>query len=111
MEDQPEITSERLATFARCRFVHQRFVPYPCLHSIQPLADLGGRHVWRPYTGGPYDPNMWEVVEGGWDHEHCSVCGARIIDGDWYWANEDRGNEVDLCEACHPRVMQLLGRA
>jgi hypothetical protein len=48
-------------------------------------------------------------VDGGWDHEHCDVCHARIADGDAYWTNgHEPGGHVDLCDECYPRVMAFL---
>jgi hypothetical protein len=112
MNDQPEITLEQLALFSRCRFVRRVFASYPSLRSIEPTDDEEGWHVSFPYHGEPYDPEQFELIEGGWDHEHCDVCWARIQDGDSYWPNEDEDvGQVGLCEACYPRVMGLLGRA
>jgi hypothetical protein len=55
------------------------------------------------------DPEVFEVLEDGWDHEHCDVCSARIEPGDWYWPNEDESiGDIDLCEECWRRVMKLL---
>jgi len=52
---------------------------------------------------------MWELVEDGWDHEHCDVCWAKITDGMLYWPNVDPdAGHVDLCDACYVRVMTLL---
>jgi hypothetical protein len=110
MADEPEITPEQLATFHRCRFVRRVFTPYACLRSIEPMDPEEGWHLSKPYKGEEYDPEKYELQEGGWDHEHCDVCWANIEDGDAYWPNVDEeGGHVDLCEQCHPRVMALLG--
>src|SRR5262249_17756355 len=93
-------------TFRRCRFVQKTFHPYPCLRSIAPLNEDGG-HLWGPYWGQPFDPRVFELVEGGWDHEHCDVCWARIEDGAIYWSN-DGPEHVDLCSTCYPLVEQEL---
>ena len=67
-------------------------------------------HISRPYTGDPFDPDEYELIEDGWDHEHCDVCSATVVDGMHYWPNVDpNAGQVDLCEACHPRVMAILG--
>ncbi len=111
MDDQPEITPKQLAIFARCRFVHRLFASYPSLRCIEPMDDEGGWHISKPYQGEPYDPEKFELIEADWDHEHCNVCWAKVQDGDSYWPNEDENaGEVDLCEACYPRVMKPLGR-
>jgi hypothetical protein len=72
----------------------------------------GEWHMSKPYTGEPFDPEEWELREGGWDHEHCDVCWATVTDGMSYWPNVDPdAGQVDLCEACYPRVMARLGRS
>jgi len=91
-------------TFRRCRFIPKTFHPYPCLAS--PLNEEGGT-CYAPYRGQPYDPVAQELVEGGWDHEHCDVCNARLADGDDYWTN-DGPEHVDLCAACYPLVQQEM---
>lgn len=112
MSEQPPITADELAQFRRCRFVRRVFAPYASLRSVQPLGDGEGWHVSRPYHGEAFNPEEFELVEGGWDHEHCNLCGARIEGGDAYWPNEEKaGGHVDLCQKCYPHVMALLGGA
>ena len=84
------------------------FHPYPCLVMIEPVNDEGGC-LWKPYRGEAYDPAVYELVDGGWDHEHCAVCWARVEAGDRYWADEG-GAHVDLCPTCHPLVVRELER-
>jgi hypothetical protein len=119
MAEQPEITPEQLATLRHCTFAHRVFSSYPSLRAKAPMRtddlppdsrDGGEWHISRPYQGAPFDPDEYEVREGSWDHEHCDVCWARIEDGMSYWPNVDpEAGQVDLCEACYPRVMALLG--
>ena len=87
-------------TFRRCRFVLRMFQPYPCLSAL----DSSG---WVPYRGQSFDPSQWELIEGGWDHEHCDVCTTRISDGASYWAN-DGPEHVDLCATCYPIVRDAI---
>ncbi len=94
------VPPEEWATFRRCRFESRTFRPYSCLST----PDGEG---WVPYRGQPFDPAAWEVVEGGWDHEHCDVCYARVADGMAYWANTGP-EHVDLCPACYPLVLAAL---
>jgi hypothetical protein len=111
MAEEPRITPEQLAIFRRCRFARRVFASYPSLRAIKPMDEEGRWHVSKPYAGEPFDPEKFELLEGGWDHEHCDVCWAKVVDGMAYWpnVNPDVG-QVDLCEACYPRVMALLGR-
>src|SRR5688572_5039778 len=108
MEGPPDIrarvTAEGWEAFRRCRFVQKTFRPYPCLVMIERPGE-GDNGLWKPYRGEPYDPAVYELIEGGWDHEHCDVCSALISDGDVYWTN-DGPDHVDLCGACYPLVRQ-----
>jgi hypothetical protein len=113
MPEEPEIPLEQLDLYRCCRFVHRVFAPYPCLRSIEPMGDgpFQGHRMWKPYRGQDYDPEEFELVEGGWDHEHCHLCGAHIDDGDSYWANEDEDwGLVDLCAKCYSDAIGLLAR-
>ena len=102
------VSAEEWETFRRCRFVQRTFHPYPCL-VIEPLNDEGGS-LWKPYRGEPFDPAVYELIEGGWDHEHCDVCYAHIVDGNEYWAN-DGPEHVDLCIVCYPLVQDEMHAA
>ena len=111
MAEEPEITPEQLETFRRCTFARRVFAVYPSLWAKRPMDGEGGEwHISKPYTGEPFDPEEYELREGGWDHEHCDVCWARVTEGMSYWPNVDpEAGQVDLCEACYPRVLALLG--
>jgi hypothetical protein len=98
------VPAEEWETFRRCRFIQKTFRPYPCLAT--PLNEEGGT-FYAPYCGQSYDPNVYELIEGAWDHEHCNVCNTRIEDGDTYWTN-DGPEHVDLCRSCYPHVQQEL---
>jgi hypothetical protein len=121
MAEESEITLKDLATFRRCTFALRVFASYPSLWGRKPMnrSDLppdspeGGEwHIEKPYTGEPFDPEQYELREGGWDREHCDVCWAKITDGMPYWPNVDPdAGQVDLCEVCYRRVMALLGVA
>lgn len=108
MRDWPNIrdrvAAEEWETFLRCRFIQKTFHPYPYLAT--PLNEEGGT-FYAPFRGQPYDSNMYELIEGGWNHEHCDVCDARIEDGDAYWTN-DGPEHVDLCVCCYPLVQREL---
>jgi hypothetical protein len=108
----PPITEQELATFRRCRFARRVFHPRDCYRSREPVGDFSEfAEEWRERGDELLqDDSLFEVVPGGWDHEHCDVCWGRVVEGMTYWpnVNEDAGH-VDLCETCYPRVMALLG--
>jgi hypothetical protein len=60
---------------------------------------VNGHRMWRPYDGSEYDDKEYELVEGMWDHEHCSICRFRIVAGNTYWFNQRRMRL--LCDECH----------
>ena len=74
------------------------FVARDALH-----FELGGAHGWNPVEGGLPEGAVSKGVEpGGWDHEHCEICNARIghkgsergyVDSDDHW----------LCPDCYKR--------
>jgi hypothetical protein len=106
---------ERLAEYQRqyldeCRgrqFARKTFASYPSLRSIGPEAwdEQDAYHVASPYTGQEYDAEKFEVVEAGWDHEHCHVCNAHIEPGDEYWQS-DEPHPLELCLACYQHLSE-----
>ena len=58
----------------------------------------------QAYTGGEYDKEKFEVVDGMWDHEHCDICGFSIDENYTCWVNTDRVNI--LCDECHDHFVQ-----
>ena len=63
-----------------------------------------GIRQWIEYKGSSYDPATSHVVEGMWDHEHCSICFFSILDGMTYWENSNRIKL--LCDACHEALIK-----
>ncbi|MGA2177012.1 MAG: hypothetical protein ABSH38_18715 [Verrucomicrobiota bacterium] len=85
--------------FAQIRdrhFEQRTFSSRPALVAKEPL---NGHRMWKDYHGEQYDKSEFDLVEGMWDHEHCSVCWFTIKDGYTYWEN-DRRIKL-LCDACH----------
>lgn len=74
------------------------FSKRPALLSKKPV---NGHRMWKDYHGGPYDEDAFDLVQDMWDHEHCSVCYFKILDGHTYWESEKRIKL--LCDACHER--------
>lgn len=73
-------------------FVQRTFASHPA------IVAKDGRQ-WTEYHGEPYDSSKFDVVEGMWDHEHCSVCFFTVKDGYTYWEN---GQQIKiLCDACY----------
>jgi hypothetical protein len=65
---------------------------------------VNGRRIWKNYDGGSYDPTQFELVEGMWDHEHCSICFFTITEGFTYWESDSRIKL--LCDACHEAFLK-----
>jgi hypothetical protein len=77
-------------------FVQRTFLTRPALIAKEPV---NGHRMSKDYHGGPYDQSKFDLVEGVWDHDHCSVCWFKIRDGHTYWEN---GRRIKLlCDACH----------
>ena len=77
------------------------FHPYPALVSKAPV---NGHRMWKAHYGGDYNKEKYDLVKGKWDHEHCSICRFKIIDGYSYWENK---NKVKLlCDECYDFYIQ-----
>ena len=63
----------------------------------------GGHRVAILYEGGGYDADRFSLIEGGWDHEHCSRCQATIEPMTLCWVTES-GPYILLCSDCHELV-------
>jgi hypothetical protein len=63
----------------------------------------GGHRVLILYEGGPFDAQRFTLSKGGWDHEHCSRCGATIAPMTLCWVTES-GAYVLLDETCYREV-------
>jgi hypothetical protein len=77
-------------------FHNYSFHSYPALVSRKLINQ---HRMWKPYNGGQFDEEQFELVEGLWDHEHCSICNYKIENGHSYWANENRVQI--LCDECY----------
>lgn len=82
-------------------FVNHVFVPTPSLKSRKPID--GGWFSEAQFCGQAYDPAAYDVVPGGWDHDHCGVCFWRIEEGDSYWKNSQG---IILCDRCRDCVVE-----
>jgi hypothetical protein len=77
-------------------FEQRTFSSKPALIAKEPVD---GYRMWQDYHGEPYERSKFDLVEGMWDHEHCSVCWFTIKDGYTYWENDKRIKL--LCDACY----------
>lgn len=99
------VTDQKFAEITDLRFVSKIFHPCPSLRSKKPDK---GWSMTKPYRGGGYDGSAFVLIEGGWDHEHCSFCSLRIADGDTYWVNT--GEVILLCPACFEHYRDRMPR-
>lgn len=53
------------------RFELQVYKPSPA------LIDKSGKSS-RPYIGQNFDPQYFDILENGWDHDHCEICSTKI---------------------------------
>jgi hypothetical protein len=77
-------------------FVQRTFHPRPAL-IVKELVN--GHRMSKEFKGEIFDPNKFDKVEGHWDHEHCSICWFKIVEGYTYWENKD--SVKLLCDACY----------
>ena len=53
-----------------------------------------------------FDPEEYELREGGWDHEHCDGWNRQLEVGQNFWQTA-RGSCYWLCPYCYRRLRQL----
>ena len=63
----------------------------------------GGHMVRTLYEGGPYNAERFTLLKGGWDHEHCTRCGASVEPMTLCWVTRS-GPFVLLDEKCHGEI-------
>jgi len=57
-----------------------------------------GMRMWAKYDPATYTEKEYEIVPGMWDHEHCSVCWHKILEGKPFWQNSQ---DHILCVSCN----------
>jgi hypothetical protein len=75
-------------------FVKRVFACSPAMVKKEPV---NGHRMWSKYDPARFSIEEYEVVEGMWDHEHCSVCWQKIQTGNPYWLNSQN---FILCPGC-----------
>jgi hypothetical protein len=104
MKHQFEEMRREAEEFARRqRFVRQRFTDQDMLMAREP--NEAGYYASCPYHGEPYDETRFRVVPGGWDHEHCFVCMAKVLLNEEWWRAEPP-QQVGLCLECYARLFE-----
>ena len=78
--------NEQFSHITDFNFVGRTFHSYPSLRTKEPED---GWFKSKPHRGEPYDEDKFILIEGGWDHEHCSFCWEKILNEVPYWANKD----------------------
>jgi hypothetical protein len=96
----------KLGTYLLDRqLVLQKYAATDLITSLRPTQ--GGMVMSQPYQGETFDPQHSRVIKGGWNHEHCFMCKAKVLPGDEWWAALPPGGDIGLCLDCH----DLLGRS
>ena len=85
-------------------FVRMAYSPSDVLVALRP--GLGGLTWSEPYQGQPYAPRHARVIPGGWNHDHCFLCGATVTRGMDWWAALPP-DEVGVCPDCHDLLIRL----
>jgi hypothetical protein len=86
------------------RFVRRPYSDQDMLLALEP--NDAGYYASRVYHGEPFDPAQYRVVRGGWDHEHCYLCWAKVLPGEEWWATQPANfeDEIGLCLDCYSRL-------
>ena len=77
-------------------WTHKVWTPTPAL-----IDKTGGST--SQYIGQGFDPKYFDLVEDGWTHDHCEICGETIYNKKCY--GETEGYEADngdwICNDCY----------
>jgi hypothetical protein len=104
-EVHAEATRREDEAFVRTlQFVRRTYGGQDMLIALEP--NEAGYYASRVYHGEPFDPTRSRVVRGGWDHEHCYLCWAKVLPGEEWWATHPANfeNEIGLCLDCYARL-------
>jgi hypothetical protein len=87
------------------RFTRRPYSDKDMLITREPNED--GFYVSGIYDGKPYDETRFRLVSGGWDHEHCYICWAKVLPGDEWWATlpPNYDDDIGLCLDCYSRLL------
>ncbi len=76
------------------------------------LVEKNGRSI-AFYFGQEYDKDKFDLVEDGWNHDHCELCFKTVSD---FSRKDDKDPVVDegytnenddwLCKECYARYIQ-----
>jgi hypothetical protein len=82
-------------------WVFQIWQPSPAL-----IEKKGGGNA-RLYVGQNFDPKSFDLVEDGWNHDHCEICYETLCDNPESCQTE--GYTADhqwLCRKCYGNLFQ-----
>jgi len=69
----------------------------------------GGWKVACPYTGQDFNPDLFTIEKGGWEHEHCDGCQGTLSVGDLCWVAETQDECFVVCDNCHKKLRMRNG--
>lgn len=91
---------DALATFVPTDLAD--FTPPRPVYETRWFVHADGYHVLIPYDGGPFDPKVFHIEQGAWDHVNCDACSARIKAMTPCYATKE-GEFLVLCTECYER--------
>ena len=84
------------------RGAEEDFTPPRRVYETRWFPRPDGCRVLIPYDSGPFDPTIFHVVPGAWDHVTCTACNMRIKAMTQCYATRE-GAFVVLCTTCYQR--------
>ena len=59
------------------------------------------------YIGQTFDPEKFNLVEDGWEHDHCEICWWTLCDSDNPEENTGYTDGKDwVCSECYEKLLQ-----
>jgi hypothetical protein len=76
---------------------------FSCSPAMVKKQPVNGHRMWTEYDPATFSDAEYDIVPGMWDHEHCSVCGEKIQEGDTFWQNSQK---LILCLTCYAKFQK-----
>jgi hypothetical protein len=127
MTDRSETHSDPLEGLRAEMFKHTRYAGMDALVAVIPKGqetpaevkqaeDDAGEGRWFPFEGGwkvkcPYtdesfDPAIFHIEKGGWDHVECDGCQGSIDTGASCWVAKADDECFIFCDGCYDRLKE-----
>ena len=97
---EDKLWTDMLGAEPKRDFVLRTFNSSPAMVKKEPV---NGHRMWTQFDPERYTKEEWDIVEGMWNHEECSICLIHIDEADPYWVSSE--NHI-LCPGCYEKFQK-----